>query len=64
MVSEDFAAQRRTVDVHIHLGGGYRLVSEHLLYGTQVGSSLKQMCGKAVAQGVRAHRFLYSSQGT
>ena len=61
MVIEDFAAQRRTVDVHIHLGGGYRLVPEHLLYGTQVASSLKQMCGKAVAQGVRTHRFLYPS---
>ena len=61
MVIEDFAAQRRTVDVHIHLGGGYRLVPEHLLYGTQVGSALKQMRGKAVAQGVRTHRFLYPS---
>ena len=60
MVIEDFAAQRRTVDVHIHLGGGYRLMAQHLLYGAQIGTALKQMCSKAVTQRVRAHRFFYA----
>ena len=54
VVGEDFVAQAGAVDVDVDLGRGDALVAQHLLDGTQVGAALKQMGGKAVAQGVRA----------
>lgn len=45
-------AQRGHVHVRIYLCSGYVFVSEHLLDGSQAGSSLQQGCGEGVAQGV------------
>ncbi len=33
-------------------------MTEHLLYGTEVGAALKQMCGKRMPQGMRTDRTL------
>ena len=52
----------------VDFGGCYRLVAEHGLYGSQVGSSVEQCCSKAVPECVGAnvlfnachcHKFLY-----
>ena len=53
VVGKDFVAQARAVDVDVDLGGGDALVPQHLLDGAQVGTTLEQMGGKTVAQGVR-----------
>ena len=57
MVCENFLAQSLPVDMHIDFGGNDTFVAEHLLNGTQVGAVLQQVCGKGMAQSVRAHRF-------
>ena len=41
VVEEDFFAQARAVDVDVDFGGGNAFVTEHLLYGTKVGSAFK-----------------------
>ena len=51
-------AQRGHVHVRIYLRSGYVFVSEHLLDGSQAGSSLQQGCGEGVAQGVWRDRLL------
>ena len=45
-------AQGGGVDVRIDFGGGYILMPQHGLDGSQVGPSFEQRCGKAVAQSV------------
>ena len=37
-------------------------MTEHLLYGTEVGAALKQMCGKRMPQGMRTDRTCYPRQ--
>lgn len=61
---QNFLAQSVRVYVCINLGCAYALVSEHALYGAQVGSAFKQGGGKAVAQCVRTYRLLYACLGT
>ena len=51
-------AQRGHVHVRIYLRSGYVFVSEHLLDGSQAGSSLQQGCGERMAQGVWRDRLL------
>ena len=46
MVCEDFFAQMRRVEMQIYLGSAYRLVSEHLLDGTQIGAPFEKMGGE------------------
>lgn len=49
-----------TVHVHVDFGGRYFLVTQHCLDGAQIGTSLQQVGGKAVAEGVRADVLLYA----
>ena len=62
VVAEDFVAQAGAVDVDVDFGGGNVLVAEHLLNGAQVSTTLEQMCGKTVAQCVRADDLADSGQ--
>ena len=52
VVLEDLVTQAAAVDVDIDLGGSDALVAQHLLDGTQVGSTFEQMGRKTVSQGV------------
>ena len=54
VVEEDFFAQASAVNVDVDFGGGNAFVTEHLLYGTKVGSAFKQVCRKGVSQCVWA----------
>ena len=45
------------VDVGVDLGGEDALVTEHLLYGAEVGPVLDEMGGERVAEGVRGYLF-------
>ena len=51
---EDFLPEMGLVDVHVYLCSADVLMSEHGLYGPEVGSSLQELRGKAVAEDVRA----------
>ena len=64
MVLHDFVAQAGAVDVDVDLGGGDALMAKHLLDGTQVGTALKQVSSKAMAQGVRADDLADSGEFT
>ena len=46
VVFYDFASQHVTVDVSVYFCSTYRLMTEHTLDGSQVGSSFQQMGGK------------------
>ena len=61
---ENLVAQCRAVDVHINFGSLDALVPQHLLDGTQVGPSLKQMSSKRMSQRVRTHCFSNSCELT
>lgn len=61
MMHQDFFAYVGCVYMGVYLSGSDAFVSEHALYGTQVGSSFQQMCGKGMAKGVWTDAFLYSS---
>ena len=52
------ASQECVVEMYIYLGGSDAFVSQHLLYGPQVGSAFEQVGGEAVAQSVGADVFL------
>lgn len=53
MIGEDFLAQMGFVKVEIKFGGRYALMTEHLLYGSQIGSSFEQMSRKRMTESVR-----------
>ena len=57
MVFYDFATQHVAVNVCVNFCCRYRFVSQHTLYGAQVGASLEEMGGKRVAESVRADVF-------
>ena len=57
MMGEYFAPDEFFVHVHIYFGGRDAFVTEHLLYGSQIGSPFQQMCCKRVPQRVRADLF-------
>ena len=59
---EDFFAEASAVNVNVNFGGGNAFVSEHLLNGSQVGSTFKQVCGKGVSQGVWTNFFANACQ--
>ena len=61
---QNFLSEHVTVNFSVYFGGGNLLMSEHHLDGTKVGSSLKKMGGKGVAEGVRTDLFLYACFGT
>lgn len=46
MVHKYFFPQSGVVDMQINLGGSYAFMSEHLLYGSEIGPSFEQVCGK------------------
>ncbi len=54
MEAEDVAAQVLPVQVGVHLGGGDAGVPQHFLYRPQVRTSLHQVGGEAVPEGVRS----------
>ena len=57
VVFQDFLTQVAAVQMHVYFCGANVFVAEHGLYGTEVGASLQQMGGKAVAEGVGADVF-------
>ena len=46
MIHEYVAAQGGGIEMDIDLGGGDGFVTEHLLYGSQIGATFKEMRGK------------------
>ncbi len=54
VVGLDFVSEGLSVDMGIDLRRGYAFVPEHELNGLEVGPAFEQMCGEAVAEGVRA----------
>ena len=57
---EDFLTKVGAVDMHIYLGSGDLLVTQHGLDGAQVGTALEEVGGKAVAEGMRTDILLDS----
>ena len=57
VVLQNFLAQVAAVQMHIDFCGAYVFVAEHGLYATEVGTSLQQMGGKTVAEGVGTDVF-------
>lgn len=49
MMQKYFFAQMRAVQMQIDFGCAYRFVSEHLLYGSEVGASFEKMGGKGMS---------------
>ena len=47
--------------MHVYFCGRDIFMSQHHLYGPQVGTSFEQMSGKAVTEGVRTDILLYTS---
>lgn len=47
----------------VYLCGGYFFMTQHTLDGTQVGATLKKVCGERVAEGMRTDRFADSGFG-
>ncbi len=58
MILHDRTPQKVAIQMRIDLRSSDGGMSQHLLYGTQIGSPLYQMCGKGVAEGVRTDRLL------
>ena len=56
-----FLSKARAVDMHVDFGGGDALMSEHFLYGAQIGAALEKMRGKGMTEGVRTDVFLYAA---
>ena len=57
MVHQHGIPEVAPVNVSIYLGGGDRLMAEHLLHGPQVSSALDQVGGERVAEGMRTDLF-------
>ena len=55
MMLQNFLPEMALVDMHVDFGGTDVLVSQHSLYGTQVCTTLQELCRKAMAEGVRAN---------
>ena len=64
MVDEDFVAQAGAVNVDVDFGGSDALVAQHLLDGTQIGTTFKQMGCKTVAQRVGTDDLAHSGKLT
>ena len=52
-----FLSKERAVDMYVDFGGGDALMSEHFLYGAQIGAALEKMRGKGMTEGVRTDVF-------
>lgn len=61
MECQNLLAKHLSVHLCVDFGGGNLFVSEHHLDGAEVGSSLEQMGGKSVAEGVGADLLLNAS---
>lgn len=57
MMHENLAFQGRRRQVEIDFRCGYRLVAEHLLDGSQVGSPFEKVGGEGMAQRMRGDGF-------
>lgn len=44
----------------VNLSGGYAAVTQHFLNGTEVSSTIDQMCSEGMPEGMRADVFSYS----
>lgn len=55
MMLQDLFAQVLTVDMGVDLCGGDTLMAKHGLNGAEVGTSLQQVRGKGVAEGMRGN---------
>ena len=64
MTCQNLFSEHLLIDFCVDFGGGNLLVSEHHLNGSEVGSSLKQMGGKGMTEGVRADLFRNTCFGT
>ena len=53
MMMEDFIAQGGRVDMGIDFRGAYRLMTEHGLNGTEVGTAFQKSSGKRMAERMR-----------
>ena len=56
-----FLTKKRAVYMHIDFCRCDALMSEHFLYGAQIGAALEKMRGKGMTEGVRTDDFLYSA---
>lgn len=59
---QELFAEVGCVDVHVDLSGGYGLVAEHCLNGSQIGPTFEQAGGETMAESVGTDGLLYSSQ--
>ena len=57
MMFYDFTAQSVPVNMCVNFCCSDRFVTQHTLYGAQVGASFKQVGGKGMAEGVRTDVF-------
>ena len=62
MIFENSLTQILNIDVGIYLGGGDILVSEQLLYDTQVGTVLQEVRSKTMPKGMRRDGLLDSGR--
>lgn len=46
MMLYDFTPQHTTVDVHIYFRSGNAFMTQHTLYGAEVSTSFKKVCGE------------------
>ena len=57
------ATQTTAINMRIYFGCRDTFVTEHRLYHSQIGTTLKQMCCKGVTEGVGTHTLFYSGEG-
>lgn len=62
MMFYDFTAQSVPVNMCVNFCCSDRFVTQHTLYGAQVGASFKQVGGKGMAEGVRRDGAPYARQ--
>ena len=62
MVQYYLFSQTHAVDMRVDFCSRYTFVPQHCLYYTQVCTAFKEMCGKRVTEGVRAHILFYTDQ--
>ena len=61
MMFQDVLLPRGAFYVCVDFGGEDALMSEHFLYGAQIGAALEKMRGKGMTEGVRTDVFLYAA---
>lgn len=59
MMFQYLLPQKLPVYMRINLGSGNLLMPQHILDGPEISSPFQQMCGKGMAEGMRAHILMY-----